>query len=474
VTTSTPAADPERLAGPIAILVVHGIGAQEPGETSRKLLAGLARADPTLDRQRCEGAFDIGGRQVRLYEVYWADELKGELANGAFQMSELQSLSWFPWFNYRCRAYAHGSYTPLKLAWWWVVLPIFTFFAAIAYHGAGLLMQIVRGGHEPRAVKEGTFVERASQAAESALPHEIDRLLDEYLGDVFTYINSAGNAFHREEGEPRVRPEVQEVYLRIVQRLYRQLLAAHADGCAEVHVVAHSLGTVIAFHAFSGFRFEAAGGADANALRSALRKVRRLYTIGSPLEKIRFFWPRLIPPGPGLCGPIRWDNFVSWFDPVAGALTRFGGWGEVVNHRLLGGGFLRGHVVYEHSPVFLQALIRGVCGRELPLRRTPRERRVDRMLLAGETVFAPAALVIVLACGIALFVFAALLLPFLLSLVLRQFLAERTWVRIENVSALVFAGGFVISYLIAPLIRAARVHRLYWTASGSADTEPMA
>src|SRR3954462_15081230 len=88
--------------GPLAILVVHGIGAQERGETPRKLMAGLARTDPTLDSSRFDGVITVGGRSVRLYEVYWADEVKGEVTRGAFQMTELQSLAWFPWFNYRC------------------------------------------------------------------------------------------------------------------------------------------------------------------------------------------------------------------------------------------------------------------------------------------------------------------------------------------------------------------------------------
>src|SRR5439155_21973535 len=61
----------------------------------------------------------IGGQSVRLYEVYWADLLKGDLARGGFQIKELQSLSWFPWFNIRRGNYQPGSYSFLKLAWWY-------------------------------------------------------------------------------------------------------------------------------------------------------------------------------------------------------------------------------------------------------------------------------------------------------------------------------------------------------------------
>ena len=59
---------------------------------------------------------------------------------------------------------------------------------------------------------------------------------------------------------------------------------------------------------------------------------------------------------------LRWDNFVSFFDPVSGALRSFADWGTIANHRLLGGGFFRGHVVYERSPVFLESPApNGVC-----------------------------------------------------------------------------------------------------------------
>jgi hypothetical protein len=454
--------------GTTAVLVVHGIGAQQRGESARKLIAGLARVEPALDLREPGGTITVGGQTVRVYEVYWADLLKGDMTRGAFQMAEMQSLSWFPWLNVWCRNYRRGSYSPLKLAWWCVMLPVFNFFAMFAYYGAGLIAQIVRGP-QPRPEKTNAGLwQQAKDAAESARPTAIDTILDEYVGDVFSYVNSAGNAFYREKGEPPIHPDVRHVYPRIVQQFYEQLLAAQADGCAEIQIVAHSLGTVVAYHALSGLRFEAGSRTDTDAIRSAVHKVRRLYTIGSPLEKIRFFWPTLIPGDAGLGDiALQWENFVSWFDPVAGAITRFGGWGEVFNHRLLGGGFLRGHVVYEHSPVFLGVLTRGLCGRALPLHRTRGERWRDRLVLLAETLFAPVAAAIVLA-----FVLTALLLPFLVSLVLRQFLPEPTWVPIENVSALVFIGLMGFVFLLVPVLRATTVHRLHWVAArqSTADT----
>jgi hypothetical protein len=462
------------MSAPVGILVVHGIGAQHPGESARKLLAGLARVDRSIDASS-DGVVTVCGQAVRIYEVYWADLLSGASTRGAFDIKELQSLSWFPWCNHRCGNYPKGHYSFLKLAWWWIALPIFNFFALFAYYGAAVVMMIAAGDwrEKPRglsrAKSRGSVWDEAKKAAaRTSGPGPIDTLLDEYVGDVFSYVNSAGSAFYRDTGEAPIPAAAEQAYGQIVQRFYDQLVKAAADGCDAIHVVAHSLGTVVAYHALTGLRFDAATRTDADAIRSAMVKVRRLYTIGSPLEKIRFFWPRLIPASAAFGTPaFEWDNFVSWFDPVAGTLKRFDDWGKVANHRLLGGGFVRGHVVYEHSPVFLGVLARGLCGKDVPFVRTAGEVWRDRFLLIGETVFAPAAIALVLLLGMSLFVLTALMLPFLISLVLRQFLPEPTWVSIQNVMSVIFIGMFVLVFLIAPRVRAGKVHRLHWTTAGS-------
>ncbi len=464
--------------GPIGILVVHGIGAQKAGESAGKLLAGLARVDRKVESTAHDGAVTVCGQPVRIYEVYWADLSSGASTRGAFDIKELQSLSWFPWFNHRCGNYPRGHYSLVKLAWWWIALPIFNFFALFAYYGARLVMTIATGGRFDgtekstglsRAKSRGSVWDEARKAAaRTSGPGPMDVLLDEYVGDVFSYVNSAGRAFYRDTGDTPAPAAAEHVYERIVQRFYDQLLKAQADGCETIHVVAHSLGTVVAYHALTGLGFDAGTRTDTDAIRSALAKVRRLYTIGSPLEKIRFFWPRLTPAGAAFGTPaFQWDNFVSWFDPVAGTLKRFDEWGKVSNHRLLGGGFVRGHVVYEHSPVFLGVLVRGLCGKDVPFARTAREVWNDRLILVGETLFAPAAVTFVLLLGMSLFVVAALMLPFLSSLILRQFLPDPTWVYIQNVTSLTFIGMMVLAFLIAPKVRAGKVHRLHWIAAGS-------
>jgi hypothetical protein len=440
------------MAGLTALLVVHGIGAQRPGETLDKLIGGLRLLDPefapTPTTDGCSGSF--AGLPLRLYEVHWADVLKDDVTHGTFQMSELQSLAWFPWFNLRRGNYDGAPYSTVRLTWWSIVLPVLNFFVLFGYYGVGLFAEVLGSWNRPP--------ERTRRL------EVIDRVLDEYAGDVINYVNSAGDAFHRERDEPPVRDEVKTAFPRIVQAFRDQLIRAAADGCDDIHIVAHSLGTVVAYHALSGFA-AATSGPDADAFRAAAARVRRLYTIGSPLEKIRFFWPQLLPiaaaPAPSA---MRWDNFVSVFDPVSGPLETFGDWGRVVNHRLLGGGFFTGHVVYERSPVFLCALGEGLVGRPMPYARSGRERVVDWLRLAAETLAAPLAMLTVITLGAALFTVVAMLIPYTLSWTVRWFMPAERWAPVIDTISLVFLGMMTLTFLVAPAVRASRVHSLYWTA----------
>ena len=464
-------------AGTIGLLVVHGIGAQEPGETLGKLLAGLRRVAPgslpDVPKDGAEG--QLRGQRIRFYEVYWADLLKGDITRGSFLMNELQSLAWFPWFNLRRGVYGKGSYSFLTMLWRIVTLPLMSSLMLLGYYGARFIGQIASAVHrDGRRFDKGSFVERVHHYAARGREYTIiDRLLDEYVGDVVNYVNSAGGAFYRETQDPPVSEHLKRIYGSIVARFHAQLLRAQADGCEAIHVVAHSLGTVVMYHALRGLGFERSGRADAQAVRAASAKVQHLYTIGSPLEKIRFFWPRLTT-SENFAGkrPIVWDNFVSWFDPVAGVLRRYGEWGAVRNHHLLGGGFLRGHVVYEHSPVFLGTLTRGLCGQALAPRRGWRERLRDGSVLLGETFLAPAGLVLVLGIGAAIFALTILMVPFLISLPFRPFYGPETWGPILDGASALVACLFIVSMALAPLIRASRVHKLFWATGGPVEHGP--
>ena len=457
------------MAGHTALLVVHGIGAQKPGDTVDKLARGLRLLDPAFVPQDTRDGViaTLGGQSVRLYEVYWADLLSGDETRGAFQITELQSLSWFPWYNLRRGNYRSRRYSSLTLAWWCIALPVMNFFMLCAYYGAGLFAQIFAGEdvhqkmlHDRRSVWRAIRL-RADRAARLSV---VDRMLDEYVGDVFSYVNSAGKAFYRDAGEPAVPQQMQDAYPRILQRFYDQLVKAHVDGCDTIQIVAHSLGTVVTYHALSGFGVDPSRP-DLASIRAAKSKIRRVYTIGSPLEKIRFFWPRVAPVGaPSTDATFRWDNFVSFFDPVSGMLHSFEEWGKVTNHRLLGGGFFLGHVVYEHSTVFLGVLAEGLCGRQMNCGHGLKTRVRDLLLLTGENLVAPAVLGVVLAVGGALFGLVAMLLPYLLSWVVRWFLPRETWEPIVDTASLVMLGLLVLAFLVGPAVRASRVHSRFWLA----------
>lgn len=457
----------------VAVLVVHGIGAQQPGETLGKLLHGLRRLHgAALPAHAEHGAVvTLGGKRVRFHELYWADLLRGDMTRGGFRILELQSLSWFPWLNLRRGNYPQGRYSAFRLASWCLLLPIVNFLVLLAYYGArlvaGIVSAVLRTGAPPQG---GSLLSRALRAAHAgaAAPAWFDALLDEYAGDVFSYVNSAGRAFHREADEPAVPEPVARCHAAIMQRFYDRLREA-ADNSASIQIVAHSLGTVVTYHALTGLHFDTLGRADAALIRQAAAKVTRLYTIGSPLEKIRFFWPKLARADTPLGGhALRWDNFVSWFDPVAGRLGRFGDWAEPVNHRLLGGGFVRGHVVYEHSPVFLREFTRGLCGCAPPFARPPKERALDLLILLAETLLAPALLIVVLLLGMLVFAFTASLLPYLVSLPLRLFLEPEAWAPWVDGFMCVLAGMLLLALLLGPLARAWQVHARHWVVSDPA------
>lgn len=470
--------DKERESCDVAVLVVHGIGAQEPGETLDKLLNGLRRVhgDAIPAAARDGVVADLGGRRVRFHEVYWADLLRGDITFGGFQIMELQSLSWFPWFNLRRGNYWPGCCSALKLCVWCLALPFVNFLMLLAYYGAGLVVELasgVLGARVPtKEARMNAWSRILCKAGATTRRHtRCDAILDEYVGDVFSYVNSAGGAFYREKPEPPVPAELEHIHLAIMRRFYDQLLKAAAD-CESIQIVAHSLGTVVTYHGLSGLRFETFADESA-AIRVAVAKVRHVYTIGSPLEKIRFFWPALARAESLLGGnALQWDNFVSWFDPVAGVLRRFGDWADITNHRLLGGGFLRGHVVYEHSPVFLDTFTRGLCGRAMTFERPFKGRVLDLLILIGETLLAPVLLAVVLLLGVAVFALTVSLLPYLLSLPLRLFMAPETWGPIVDTLTYYLGGAMFLALFIGPILRASKVHARYWTARVAEPAPP--
>jgi hypothetical protein len=190
-------------------------------------------------------------------------------------------------------------------------------------------------------------------------------------------------------------------------------------------------------------------------------------------RRFAFFWPALRPET-NFAGErsIAWDNFVSYFDPVAGILRRFNEWGLVNNHRLLGGGFLSGHLVYERSDVFLGRLTEGLLGQTFMPHRSREEMLRNMWVLLGESLLAPLALFVLLASGTALWILMAALLPFLVSLPFRLFVGPEVWGPILDYGALSVGGLMLLVFLYVPVIHAKKTFRVRSARLRSTRVEP--
>jgi hypothetical protein len=131
-------------------------------------------------------------------------------------------------------------------------------------------------------------------------------------------------------------------------------------GCREIHVLAHSLGTVITYEWLAREEKDYAS-------------IAVLHTIGSPLDK---FWFTDHPEsqrfsdetGAKISGNLRWYNYWAWSDPVSGHLDHFGrSRGLVQNIRLKWlGVFLYSHIRYWTCPQVVQGVRAGLKAEAVP------------------------------------------------------------------------------------------------------------
>jgi hypothetical protein len=423
----------------IGLLIVHGIGEQRRGETTAKLITGLKAAygdavDVGLDGDGYPNAVTANGQTVRLYEVHWADVLSSTANKGTFSWDTINTLVWHPLWCRRLGLLAPTEYSA-ALVWWRVatLVPLAPV-TYLVYVGARFFVQILdrprleafearmRTQHLPTLERARAY---ASFTADT--PTLVDETLDAVVADVPNYMGSIvegnGCAF------------------QILQRFHTQLACARNDGCDTIHVLAHSLGTVIAFHALSGV------GQPAHAPAPA---PLRLFTIGSPLEKIRFFWPwTLRAAQPSAHPDFEWVNFHNRADRVSGSLKRFAAFCRLRNVRLKGGGgLLRSHVVYERSPEFLSALTEALFGAPAAPRLGWAVRLKDRVLTWGENLLAPFALISTIVFGLAFVVLVVIGPAYLISLPFRWALGETLGVRIENGFALFTLFGMSTAMLL--------------------------
>ncbi len=426
----------------VGLLLVHGIGNQQPGDFLSQFTDGfrqlfgqdrvieIDRQDPLDPKRQIHAAkITLDDRTIFLYEVHWADLISDDLARGSFNPAQLFVLAWLPWFNKDARLPGFESYSKWWVTWWtWRLVPMSPLFF-LGYVGLQALPHVWRAWEaiEPT-------ISRWDQASSSAARRAhrrrggvrrrarptplldlmwlekrtwLDRLLDNYAGDVVNYVISAAHLprlredfaiaksalslLLKEEQNPSKRAELENKLVaenkrqddlttladRVLSRFDRTAwIAVEEDQCAELQVLGHSLGSVVAYHAMSLPRRFPAGQENAppNRLEHPPTKLTRFFTIGSPLEKFHFFWPGLVSAqgehpairAMGREGRIaliktdpsfEWDNFYSASDMISGALRHYQAWGGVTNERIPGlGGVFAAHVGYKANVQFFGTL----------------------------------------------------------------------------------------------------------------------
>ncbi len=419
-----------------ALLIVHGIGEQHLGETTEKLIRGLTACyGEALAVARGESgqavSVELAGRIVRLYEVYWADLFSTKAGTPKFDWSIWNRLAWHPSWCRKFGTLPRGEYPGWLVVGQTALLVPLIPAAYLAYLGARFFAQMADKKHrdEAHAIQQNPdagFIDRSRALAEHSAHGEtvIEGILNDVVADIPNYMNSmVAGAGHAYVSVDRFRAAVEQ---------------ARKDGCEQIAVLAHSLGTVVAYHALS----------------SADHAPERLYTIGCPLEKIRFFWPWTIrTSSPSTHGSFRWTNFYHRSDLVSGRLKRYEKWAPVENVRLRGGGgLLRSHVVYESSPQFLETITADLFGAPASPRLTSWMRWKDRLLTLGENLLGPVAIVVAAVVGAAFVAVLVLVPAWLIGFPVAWFSNDQVAGRVKDTAALIFLGMFAV-VLLSQILR---------------------
>ncbi|MCZ6570941.1 MAG: hypothetical protein O7B23_12340 [Deltaproteobacteria bacterium] len=444
---------------PIGLLVVHGIGKPKPGEMRDSVVRGLGKAYPEARFESHGKTADMvySGRRVRIYEVYWAPVLMGEPIKGSFSIDRVHELIWFPGLNNAERGSRHQSlYPPLLVkSWTRFLIPL------------GMLL---------------TWVYLVISAA-LKLPAKVlkfwpaeafDDYLAERVGDVFNYADACVGA----------DPTVPEAHEKIYE-IFHDTLRTACEECSEIQILAHSLGAVVVDHALTRFGDQTREVVALTEAEKTLAKPRltRLYTIGTPMEKVLFFWPKLVQPEKGE-EDFQWDNFSSHLDVVSGTINRFSkelerGGQKVINHPARGtGGILTAHSGYRMHPSFLGIFGPGLTSCPTKLDPRPRWRRLSQLRDIAETVLVAASVI-----GFAVFGFVLLVLGvYSVSVWLLGSMVGLEWSpqRIQLIASGI--GLAVVSALVlfAPFTAreaARRNHEAHWTTvtpepTGTGSDEP--
>ncbi len=339
----------------VALLVVHGMGDQVEGYTRQKVIDGLVSVygDDINDGPDGNGVVTLrlpmkgGWCRVRLYEVYWAKMLKGS-ERGSFDLGGLGAVAWYPHINLIDGRYPSGHRKSLRV-WLWTLFLV----------PLGVLFW---SGHTGwTAITNSLRRNRSDQRS------WVDRELDKSVGDVFTYVKSMRGAIA--VNSPRF-----DAAEKILSHFHATLKKADNDPLVdEIQVLAHSLGTVIAFHGLTGQQPATAAKVideEERPIVKTHKPVTALLTIGAPLMKIMFFWPELVAEdmpfdsatGAHFSMP-PWTNFYNWLDSVSGRLRRLSPQIKSdKDQRIWAGGAVTSHTIYETNKTFLEHLTRSLTG----------------------------------------------------------------------------------------------------------------
>jgi hypothetical protein len=268
----------------------------------------------------------------------------------SFSFTSLESVSWFPWLNTKVPSWRSlysdkdGRRATVKLLI--VMVPLWL------------------------SLKTLAFLFNATRKL-FGISRDFNQTLDATAGDVVNYVRS------RRPVEP-----TSSAAASICSQFSRVLQLA-SEQCDEIHILAHSLGTVVAHDALTGgTRDSVTEAPDDTGRERPFQKLHRLYTFGSPLEKILFFWPRLVKrvaeekaavsepvlvPAEasrvtgGLPPSFEWHNFYHKCDPVSDRLSHFDHLGKLTNYCVKNyAGVFTSHTNYYSAPT-----VHSLLGEEL-------------------------------------------------------------------------------------------------------------